>query len=135
MVSQRAADYVYGFGDQADILKVHGNLVCSGDIEGPTIEEIHKKIEDGQMTVDELEAAVHYIVNMELKHLALDVENAFVYAAGQIYSHSPSRVTEPDHILLEIDLMSNAVGNALTDAGTMIRTSFNNRLEKHGYNS
>lgn len=118
-----------------DELSVDGDIVCSGDIKGPTIEEIHKKIEEGQMSVDELEAAVHYIVNMELKSIVLDVDAAFAYAGSQISAYTPSRVTEPEHILLEMDLMSNMIGNTFVQAGASIRTSFNNRLEKHGYNS
>lgn len=135
MVSTKAADYIFGFERNKDILKVHGDIECSGDIEGPTIEEIHKKIEEGQMSVDELESAIHYIVNMELKSVVLDVDTALSYAGSQIGAYTPSRVTEPEHILLEMDLMSNAIGNTLVEAGNSIRTSFNNRLEKHGYNS
>ena len=138
MSKHQAPDYVFGFGGESkdeDVLHVDGDIVCSGNIKGPSIEEMHKKIEEGQMSVDELESAIHYIVNMELKSVVLDVDAAFSYAGSQIVSYIPTDVTEPEHILLEMDLMSNAIGRHLTQAGTSIRTSFNNRLEKHGYNS
>lgn len=138
MSKHQAPDYVFGFGGESkdeDGLHVDGDIVCSGNIKGPAIEEIHKKIEDGQMSVDELESAIHYIVNMELKSVVCDVDAAFAYAGATICAYTPSRVTEPEHILLEMDLMSNMIGNTLVYAGTSILASFNNRLEKHGYNS
>ena len=136
MSKHQAPDYVFGFGGESkDELRVDGDIVCSGNIKGPSIEEMHKKIEEGQMSVDELESAIHYIVNMELKSVVLDVDAALSYAGSQIVSYIPTDVTEPEHILLEMDLMSNMIGNTLVYAGTSILASFNNRLEKHGYNS
>jgi len=142
MSKQKWPDYVFGFGSESkyededeESLHVDGDIVCTGNIKGPSIEEIHKKIEEGQMSVDELESAVHYIVNMELKHIVLDVEAAMSYAGSQISTYTPARVTKPEHIVLEIELLANTVGNSLTYASTLIRSSFTNRLEKHGYNS
>ena len=136
MSKHQAPDYVFGFGGESkDELRVDGDIVCSGNIKGPSIEEMHKKIEEGQMSVDELESAIHYIVNMELKSVVIEVDSAFAYAGATIGAYTPTDVTEPEHILTEMDLMSNMIGNTLVDAGTSIRTSFNNRLEKHGYNS
>jgi hypothetical protein len=142
MNKQQLHDHVFGFGSESkyedegeESLHVDGDIVCTGNIKGPSIEEIHKKIEEGQMSVDELESAVHYIVNMELKHIAIDIRTELQYASTTIATYTPSRVTEPEHILMEIDLMSNMIGKAISDAAYSILESFNNRLEKHGYNS
>lgn len=140
MSKQQGPDYVFGFGGESkaedeDGLHVDGDIVCSGNIKGPSIEEIHKKIEEGQMSVDELESAVHYIVNMELKHIVIDIQTDLTYAGSFIAAYTPSRVSEPEHILMEMDLMSNMIGKAISDAAYSITQTFNDRLEKHGYDS
>jgi hypothetical protein len=126
-----AVDYVFSQPQIQDI-DVSGSLKVQGDISGPTIEEIHKKIEEGQMTAEELESAVHYIVNMELKCLVIDVTIELNHASSRVYNFYPNRDIDPHN---EMKRLGDLIAGALAEATIRIQGTFNNRLEKHGYNS
>lgn len=115
-----------------DDAEFNGDIVVTGEITGPTIEEIHKKIEEGQMTAEELESAVHYIVNMELKYLVVDVTIELNSASSKIYNYYPISDIDPHS---EMKRLGDLIASALAEATLRIQGTFNNRLEKHGYNS
>lgn len=95
-----------------------GNIDIGGIITGPTIEEIHKKIEDSQMSVEELESAIHYIVNMELKHVIDDIECEFYGVASEMSNFTSNHCTD---IHLELDRLSNQIGISFFTLGANIR--------------
>lgn len=84
------------------------------------------------MTAEELESAVHYIVNMELKYLVVDVTIELNHASSKIYNYYPRRDIDPHS---EMKRLGDEIAGALAEATIRIQSTFKDRLEKHGYNS